>query len=392
MPDHLDGEKTNLITRIYDAVMAPEMWPQVLFDTSQFLGGKGSIIFDLTDGFKTQFHHATFFSSNYDQRILKLYFKKFGKWEANDQQFFEHVSLNNDDIELVSDITVTDQFRELATQPSTKFLQSIGLSNRAGALLNKDQINRDRFSIQFDADHGPMTPEEGSRAKEVLPHVAKSLAMSRHFGAVVNKAKIAIEALDQLQVGIAITDNRGRTIHKNTELTRILDDNPLIDQTPQGRLALTQGSSQRDFNNLLGGIERHGHFGARPRKEAVICDQGALLGGLCVEVSPLRGNAEIGSGAINGHVIACVDTSRALAVDLAMMVGLYKLSKAEETVLKHLIDGLPNKRIADEISRSPETVNSHVKAMFAKTGCENRTQLVRLAIGLGQRIISDSAA
>ena len=45
--------------------------------------------------------------------------------------------------------------------------------------------------------------------------------------------------------------------------------------------------------------------------------------------------------------------------------------------------GLATRRIAGELSVSPETVRSHVRNAMAKTGAHTRAQLVALALAEG---------
>lgn len=54
----------------------------------------------------------------------------------------------------------------------------------------------------------------------------------------------------------------------------------------------------------------------------------------------------------------------------------YGLTERETAVLAELCRGLPDRRIADRLGISPETVRSHLKALYQKTGVRGRTALV----------------
>ena len=49
-------------------------------------------------------------------------------------------------------------------------------------------------------------------------------------------------------------------------------------------------------------------------------------------------------------------------------------------MLQELELGLSNKTIAAALIVSPRTVESHLSSLLAKTGCQNRTQLVLWAL------------
>jgi DNA-binding CsgD family transcriptional regulator len=57
-----------------------------------------------------------------------------------------------------------------------------------------------------------------------------------------------------------------------------------------------------------------------------------------------------------------------------------ELTPAERRVLQTLELGLSNKAIAAVLIVSPRTVESHLSNLLAKTGCQNRTQLVLWAL------------
>jgi DNA-binding CsgD family transcriptional regulator len=58
------------------------------------------------------------------------------------------------------------------------------------------------------------------------------------------------------------------------------------------------------------------------------------------------------------------------------------LTAREHDVLARTSQGLSNKRIAQALEVSPETVKSHVKRIFSKLAVSNRTEAVFLAVSL----------
>jgi DNA-binding NarL/FixJ family response regulator len=59
----------------------------------------------------------------------------------------------------------------------------------------------------------------------------------------------------------------------------------------------------------------------------------------------------------------------------------FGLSRREREVLGEILAGLDNKRIAERLCISEETVKSHVKAVFRKLGARDRAHAVTLALG-----------
>lgn len=59
----------------------------------------------------------------------------------------------------------------------------------------------------------------------------------------------------------------------------------------------------------------------------------------------------------------------------------FGLSRREREVLGEVLAGLDNRRIADRLRISEDTVKSHVKAIFRKLGARDRAHAVALALG-----------
>ena len=60
--------------------------------------------------------------------------------------------------------------------------------------------------------------------------------------------------------------------------------------------------------------------------------------------------------------------------------GNIVFTECEQKVINLLVQGLSNKQIAARLAVSPETVKSHLKAIFAKTGVSNRNRLISLCL------------
>lgn len=65
---------------------------------------------------------------------------------------------------------------------------------------------------------------------------------------------------------------------------------------------------------------------------------------------------------------------------MACMRRLLAISPAERRVLALLLTGLNNRAIATRLRLSPRTVESHLSAMFDKTCCRSRTELLVWAL------------
>jgi two-component system response regulator FixJ len=69
--------------------------------------------------------------------------------------------------------------------------------------------------------------------------------------------------------------------------------------------------------------------------------------------------------------------------DPVAVARLQVLTPRESEVLSHMVDGLPNKMIAQALGISPRTVEIHRANVMEKLGCRSLAEAVRLALQAG---------
>ena len=71
-------------------------------------------------------------------------------------------------------------------------------------------------------------------------------------------------------------------------------------------------------------------------------------------------------------------------------IRMDSLAEREQAVLRGILNGLTNRRIADQIGASESTVKATLQNLFEKTGVRTRSQLVRFMLA-GSIVHSDNA-
>jgi DNA-binding NarL/FixJ family response regulator len=73
------------------------------------------------------------------------------------------------------------------------------------------------------------------------------------------------------------------------------------------------------------------------------------------------------------------DLLAALSAGIARTAAFGALTKTESQMLRLIARGGTTKAIAVELNRSPDTVETHVRAILRKLGCKSRSEAVALA-------------
>lgn len=369
---------TNLILNIYDCVWDPRKFANVFDECAQTLGAKGCIVFEWDVSGEERRLCAPLFSTNFDGEEIEEYIDYFREQESADQDIFEAYSMAHDKIDLIDDDVLCESDSELLQRPNSMVLQQYGLKHRAAGLLDKDNKNLSRFSLQFGIERDRMSVEEHALSRIILPHIAKALSLYRPIADLRSEHQATLDAMDKLAVGLCVLDSEQRVVASNSEFDRQCETHGTFQVDRTGKLKARQRRNQSDLTTLLGSLNSHGSFGARPRKEAIDAHNGDLIGSLCVEVAPLVRVDELGSKPISGALVYSLDTSRPFAFNSSLLTTAFSLTSAEAAIVPLLCQGMTNTEIAEERSRSIPTINTQVKAILAKTDCSNRTQFLRL--------------
>jgi DNA-binding CsgD family transcriptional regulator len=98
---------------------------------------------------------------------------------------------------------------------------------------------------------------------------------------------------------------------------------------------------------------------------------------LALVVSPTRAAASP-FGRSRAVTIAFADPERALEADADLLARLYGFTAREASVAALLLQGRSPSEAADELAMSGNTVRTHIRHVFDKTGVERLADLVRL--------------
>lgn len=386
----MDADDVDLIARIYDTALDPSIWPELMLRIAHKLGARGSFIFEL----RLDDHHpqiaSRIFSANYIPEIVRDYLIRFNEEEIKDQDRFAELSQQGDSVDLVSDVELRTNLSELLAQPNIAFMMNHGLKHRAGALLNKDLVNVDRFSLQYSAEHGPITKAEISKAALFMPHIAKVIGLARPLEAQMIAKGIFEDVLRNIGQGIAVLSPRGTILYANVEFERCVSEYRFFRKAANGVLQLAHPNNSdtlnKRYHDLVVSDDSHGQFGARARKEAIVIDLEKPGTALFIEICPVEASNRTGNLGQGCRLITVIDTSRTVNCDTRRLKSFYQLSTTETEILEMVAQGRTNTEIAEMRNRSHDTVKSQMKGLMRKTNSQSRTDLVHMIHNLSSAI------
>jgi DNA-binding CsgD family transcriptional regulator len=371
--------QTQLTLQIYDCALQPALWPEVLQQIADQAGALGAMIFDRDLSQPRERVALRMCSPAYYPKTVQTYIEAFNDDEVRDQARFAQLSSVGDEVNLIRCDDLAASRSALELQPNVIEMMEKGVYYRAGALLSKDTDAMDRFALQFMAHQGPIAEPARQMVEGLLPHVAKSLSIGRSFWSLHVRKQNLVALIEALPFGVAIAAGDGSLLFSNSEFARLAEAYQLCQR---GRNQLAAARLPATMQLLLADMQSHGKTGARPLREAGFV-MGEVEGtGLFIEISPIRDHPEFERFDRNCFLISTLDSHRAHSINPEVVARFFPMSASELAVLELVVKGHTNAEIADIRGRSTETVNSQVKALIRKSGTRNRTELVRVAVGL----------
>ncbi|WP_299737234.1 LuxR family transcriptional regulator [uncultured Roseobacter sp.] len=342
------------------------------------VAARGGMIIELQKRDGSMGLEVPLMTSSYDPERVQAYFERHRAAEMRDHAIFDRRLLESDGIDLLGeDILYADRQLYLA-QPHVREMAERGIAHRTGALLDKDNPFRARFTLALGHERGPFSEAEIALLKDILPHLAKALELSRSVGTFGKSELALLDLFDVFEVGLCLVDESGHIVDINTEFRRQTEAYQTFSTDPQGRLRLRSTQDQSRLSGFLEDVLNHAKFGARPRKEAILIRTGEAETSLCIEILPLPRSKRFGSRPFKGALLMSRDTSVPIEFNVDLVQDVFELTATETSVLELLSHGFTNPEIANRRERSVETIKAQIKSILMKTRTPNRTQLVRL--------------
>lgn len=182
--------------------------------------------------------------------------------------------------------------------------------------------------------------------------------------------------LDHFAIGILLVDERGKVLHANSAARALLDDG--------SRLDINGASDTFPFGRVKGCIRS---VIARATCRILALRSDATDRPLFVMVTPIQPRA---SDALAGEtwpsraalVILC-DLDRPASLSVGSMVEAYGLTEAEARVAEAASGGAAIGEIARQLGLSPNTIKTHLRRIYEKTGTKRQAELARAMAMIG---------
>lgn len=354
----------DIVDRIYEAAFVPELWRSVLDVLVEHSksASAGMMVF-------RQSPVPQIVATEFIEPALRNFTAKNG-WQKT--QAVHHVL----DIPPAAFIFDADYYPPEILATNTLRIEAIhglGIGGQIGTAI--PMPTKENVLLTFDRwlRHERPTETELAFLNSMRPHLARAGLIAARLG--VERARGAVEIMEQLGLPAAVLTGRGRLVASNALLERA---NDIFVSHPSRAIALTDVEANMLLQTAIDEILADTNAAVRSIPVRATETRPATV----VHVLPLRRAAhDVFSG---GDVIIAATEIRLHdpGPPVSLLMGLFDLTPAEARIASSLAAGKTLQESAKNQSIQVTTARSYLEGIFRKTGTHRQSELVALLRGM----------
>lgn len=364
-----DRDLLDLVRQIYAAAENIEQWSSLLGRLSNVLNATAGSL-DIYDTTKREAQLAA--SVNIDPAFSLKYTTQFASKNL-------WVNYRSDMIRLGRTLTgqmiVPDQvlFRSEFYQD---LLRTENIFHLVGARILEKEGVAAHLSLFRPRARNPFEKAEIEVLDSLMPHLQQAVRLTQRIANLEITSSGLKDVLHQMPVGVILLDGRGQVTLMNKVAEKIVAQRDGLTATQNGLRA----ASKREHDALSALIHQSAatSLGKGLHPGGVLrLARPTLKRPLVVQVIPFHSQS-LSFGKSSVAVIVFVSDPDVLPPPPSHLGCAYGLTSAEATLATHLAQGKSVESAAEEMRITLNTARTHLKHIFAKTGVQRQSDLVRL--------------
>ena len=353
----------SLIDRIYECAFAPEFWPEVMDEFAKICDARGGILITANGATEIPVWAA---SQNMRENVEQYVEGGIYKRSLTTKRLIESRYAG-----FIRDADVNSA-EEMANDPLYhELLWPAGLGCAVGTIILAPTGDKLMCLVQQERVKGPVELANVQRLDALRPHLARSALLSSRLR--LERARAVADTLELLGFPALVFAFDGRVLAANALIEA---ETAYVRWRAQDRVALSNKTADAMFQQAL---ETVSDDRAAVRSFA-IRDAGAVAAKVA-HVVPIRGAARDVFVRCAG-VLMLTPVAAPKSPPVELIQSLFDLTPAEAGVARSLTSGETLQRIAVAGRVSTNTVRTHLRSVFEKTGCGRQAELVALLGGL----------
>lgn len=345
------------IDAIYEAAVVPEKWQTILDRLAELADAEGALLFAAGPG------TPRWLSSAAIHGVVEKWTQS--KWFLDNPRGQRLVPI--DEPRFLTDLDAMTMEEIDASSYYTELLRPGGLGWCVGTSIRSPAGDTLVFSIEKAHKKGPVPRSVAEQLDTLRPHLARASLLSGRLG--LDRAKSTVATLEEIGLPAAELTSNGYVVSANAGF---LACEPRIRIGAGNIVQFASAPAQSLLMEAISNASKSGRFGKSIPVRAT-----NLAPAFVMHVVPLRGaGLDVFTGALSLVFITSIIPSTSPVPSL--LQALFDLTPAEARTASQITEGKSIEQISSASGISPNTIRTHLKSVFQKTGVERQAELVSL--------------
>jgi DNA-binding CsgD family transcriptional regulator len=370
---------SDLVGRIYDAALDPQLWPETLERVAGAVGATAGGLM-LTDPIRQRFAAV---SVGVSPAAVEAYNKYY--WRVDPMApILGRMPTGL----LFTDRSVVARSELERTELHNDWAQPQGLEDSAFAILLRDGPALGAFCLGASKRVNAYERSDSMRLLQLLvPHLQRAARTQWKMDCVIAGRNVAFAALARLRHGVVLVGAGGRVLFANDAAARLAAQTDGLSIGAAGMRAALPSQDAALQRLLAQAFTSNGAEVPIGGMQAITRVSGRRA--FVIYVLPLREIAETFTAYAPCAIAVIVDPDDPPPILPRHLQELYGLTPAEAAVAIQMLRGQGLQAVAAELRVTLSTVRIHLQRVFEKTGTHRQAELVRLLLD-GQAGIAQS--
>ena len=362
-----------LIDRIYECSLVPELWPHVLEELGRIAEGTGGSLF-------ISKANLQYWTASLENRERMKTFVNDG-WFWRGQVVARLFGARHSGFLTELDVFTLD---ELDLEPIYRDMwRPLGIGWVVGTAIPIPTGENVILVITRRTERGPVERGVVQKLDELRPHLARSAFLSARLQ--LERARVASETLAVIGLPALVLNEQGKVLAANHLIEAM---SGYVQWRAHDRVSLSDGAADQLLRDAVATIDLTG--GSRCVRSFPVRDMGADVM-MVAHVVPIRLSArDIFLRCAAVLVLTPVALPRAPPVELVQ--SLFDLTPAEARVARALAAGKTVNDIAADGGTSANTIRTQVRGVLEKTGCNRQVDIVALLTAISATRLASPTA
>jgi DNA-binding CsgD family transcriptional regulator len=359
-----------LLDKIYDAATDDQLWAPIFGEISTLTNSVGGVLLGQSKSPRL-LHFARHY--NTDPECLRA---------LRDRHVLNPWTLHMQKFHPVGTVVLSDSILPLTELRRTAFFDEVMRPQDLGHAAMIGLSRKPDFGVGFCLNRGPRQGPYSEQQRYLLerltPHLMRTVQLGFQLGTYKALQHMEYNTLDRITVGVALLDRNASVLFVNKALQSMAIDGAL--SLRNQRLSSYSAPHAKRLNGLVQSASR-GAPGATMAIPHPIDGRS-----VAVLVSSVRSRDLDRFASLDmrdaAAMVFVLDPAISTTIPPEWVMDAYGLTLAEARVALHAASGRSVAEVGAQLKISPNTVKTHLRSVFAKTGVHGQAELASIIASL----------